>query len=261
MPAHHQGGSQLAAVLSFYSSIVTVNAEGDSLVSEETLEGLGTTGFLLQSLFGSLLKVANPELANSARAPPTTRPISPSEPTSPTSVLETETQNNMGAAASTATATTTYRQHSPVAAILDQETNGASEKLVPPIKGLKQPDIAHLSTIPDIQDSQEAEEAVKQKLTDLLPDAGYFLAGAVSGGVSRTATAPLDRLKVYLLVNTKASPTVAAQLVKQGHPIVALRNAGGPITEAVRTLWNAGGIRTFFAGEKYRRRSTPATSR
>lgn len=254
MPAHHQSGSQLEAVLSFYSSIVTVNAEGDSLVSEETLEGLGTTGFLLQSLFGSLLKVANPELANSPRTPPTSRPISPSEPTSPAPVLETETQNNMGAAASTATATTTSRQHGPTATILDQKTDGASEKLVPPIKGVKQPDIADLSTIQDIQDIQGAEEAVKPKLTDLLPDAGYFLAGAVSGGVSRTATAPLDRLKVYLLVNTKARSTVAAQLAKQGHPIVALRNTGGPIAEAVRTLWNAGGIRTFFAGERCHRR-------
>jgi solute carrier family 25 phosphate transporter 23/24/25/41 len=96
---------------------------------------------------------------------------------------------------------------------------------------------------------QEVEEVVEIRLTDLLPEPGYFLAGAVSGGLSRTATAPLDRLKVYLLVNTKTRSTVAVSAAKQGHPLVAIRNAGGPILEAVASLWKAGGFRTFFAGK------------
>ncbi|CRK31765.1 hypothetical protein BN1723_018465, partial [Verticillium longisporum] len=55
----------------------------------------------------------------------------------------------------------------------------------------------------------------KTKLTSYIPDPGYFLAGAVAGGVSRTATAPLDRLKVYLLVNTKSSADTALAALKQ----------------------------------------------
>ncbi len=50
---------------------------------------------------------------------------------------------------------------------------------------------------------QKARALSKSKLTQYLPETGYFIAGALAGGISRTATAPLDRLKVYLLVNTK----------------------------------------------------------
>ncbi|KAL2255914.1 hypothetical protein VTK26DRAFT_2486 [Humicola hyalothermophila] len=83
---------------------------------------------------------------------------------------------------------------------------------------------------------------------ETLEGLGYFLAGAVSGGVSRTATAPLDRLKVYLLVNTKAGTDAAIVAAKNGRPLVALRNASGPIVDAIVNLWKTGGIRTFFAG-------------
>jgi solute carrier family 25 phosphate transporter 23/24/25/41 len=96
---------------------------------------------------------------------------------------------------------------------------------------------------------QSASDTAKPKLTEYLPHPGYFLAGAVSGGVSRTATAPLDRLKVYLLVNTQTSTTVALDAVKRGRIITALRNSYRPIGDAVVTLWKAGGFRTFFAGE------------
>lgn len=241
MPAHHQDGSQLAAVLSFYSSIVTVNAEGDSLVSDETLEGLGTTGFLLQTLFGSLLKVVSPESINSVRTTPISSPTSPSEHTqSPALSQETGASATMGAAASAVSA---HPQYGPPAAVVGQELDGASEKLKPPFKIIMNDGKPELSNV-----TEEVEEAESSKLTDLLPDAGYFLAGAVSGGVSRTATAPLDRLKVYLLVNTKTR-SVATELAKQGRPGVALRNAGGPIVDAIKSLWKTGGIRTFFAGK------------
>lgn len=234
MPAHHQDGSQLEAVLSFYSSIVTVNAEGDSLVSEDTLEGLGTTGFLLQTLFGSLLKVVSPESINSVRPPPVL-PLS-----TPETAQEKEKPAKMGTAASVAA--TAYPQYGTV---VDQKSDGASEKLLSKIKRSKQDELQDLSNL------VEADEAVNSTLTDLLPDAGYFLAGAVSGGVSRTATAPLDRLKVYLLVNTRSSSTAVTDLATQGRPIVALRSSGGPIIEAVTSLWKTGGLKTFFAGEIY----------
>lgn len=83
---------------------------------------------------------------------------------------------------------------------------------------------------------------------ETLEGLGYFLAGAISGGVSRTATAPLDRLKVYLLVNTKSSANLALDAAKHGNALSALKNAGRPIGDAVMSLWKAGGFRTFFAG-------------
>lgn len=100
----------------------------------------------------------------------------------------------------------------------------------------------------------------KYKLTQYVPHPGYFLAGALAGGISRTATAPFDRLKVYLLVNTRAStPTPAAKAAKAakaataavtGKPLpdVAVRKTGRPIRDAIVNLYRAGGLRTFFAG-------------
>lgn len=93
--------------------------------------------------------------------------------------------------------------------------------------------------------SSEGDSLVSEETLEGL---GYFLAGAVSGGVSRTITAPLDRLKVFLLVNTTTKPTVALDAAKHGNPLAAIKNAGGPILDAVGTLWKTGGFRTFFAG-------------
>lgn len=87
------------------------------------------------------------------------------------------------------------------------------------------------------------------KLTDFAPQPGYFLAGAIAGGVSRTATAPLDRLKVYLLVNTQNRGETAVAALKRGKPLAALKNAARPFSDAIRDVYRSGGIRGFFAGE------------
>lgn len=86
------------------------------------------------------------------------------------------------------------------------------------------------------------------KLTDFAPQPGYFLAGAIAGGVSRTATAPLDRLKVYLLVNTQNRGETAAAALKRGKLLIALKNAARPFGDAIRDVYRSGGIRGFFAG-------------
>jgi hypothetical protein len=89
-------------------------------------------------------------------------------------------------------------------------------------------------------------------LTEFIPDPGYFVAGAIAGGVSRTATAPLDRLKVYLLVNTKSEADTAVNALKSGKPVNAVKNAARPLGDAVRDLYRAGGLRGFFTGEHCR---------
>ncbi|OPB43241.1 calcium dependent mitochondrial carrier protein [Trichoderma guizhouense] len=83
---------------------------------------------------------------------------------------------------------------------------------------------------------------------ETLEGLGYFLAGAIAGGVSRTATAPLDRLKVYLLVNTNSGAETAVTALKQGRLVDALRNAARPFSDAVKDLYRSGGLRSFFAG-------------
>jgi solute carrier family 25 phosphate transporter 23/24/25/41 len=227
MPGSHNG-SPLEAALSFYSSIVTVNPEGDSLVSDETLEGLGTAGFLLQALFGSLLRIASPDLV-SPRHPADAPHISTSELTDQISSIPPE----MAASAASA-------RYGAAVAIPQHVLTDAAVK-----RPLLQYEGAQQSGAQDISDVVEEDVS---GLTDLLPEPGYFLAGAVSGGVSRTATAPLDRLKVYLLVNTQPQTTAAIAAAKHGQPVAALRRAGGPIVGAVGSRWKAGGLRTFVAG-------------
>ncbi|OAX79154.1 hypothetical protein ACJ72_06527 [Emergomyces africanus] len=86
-----------------------------------------------------------------------------------------------------------------------------------------------------------------QILTEGTPKIGYFLAGGMAGCVSRTATAPLDRLKVYLIAQTAVKET-ALTAAKSGHPLKAVKRAGMPLVEATKDLWRAGGIRSLFAG-------------
>ncbi|EAQ86749.1 hypothetical protein CHGG_08002 [Chaetomium globosum CBS 148.51] len=231
-------GSPLEAALSFYSSIVMVNPEGDSLVSDDTLEGLGTVGFLLQTLFGSLLRLANPDLALSPRRPADAGRIFDSQPPEfPYAEQISSLPTEMAASAATI-------RYGPVVAVTPQVLTDAAVK-----RPILQYEGAQQSGAQDIAEViEEDAEDVTSRLTDLLPEPGYFLAGAVSGGVSRTATAPLDRLKVYLLVNTNTKANIAAAAAKQGRPLAALRSAGGPIIDAVVSLWKAGGMKTFFAG-------------
>lgn len=221
MPPHDHD-SQLHAVLSFYYSVVSVTPEGDSIVSEETLEGIGTDGFrsLFITLFGSLLRVAfpfdPPRTSESASIPPTTRRALDDTPIS---------VENMAAAAAYPT--------------FDDSAEELAESFS-----------QHVGAgTPGQTSTGVLKQHKKYRLTDFVPDPGYFVAGAIAGGVSRTATAPLDRLKVYLLVNTSSSTSTAGVALRQGHPLAALKNASRPFSDAIRELFRSGGFRSFFAGE------------
>ncbi|KAH6996961.1 mitochondrial carrier domain-containing protein [Ilyonectria destructans] len=220
MPPHDHD-SQLHAVLSFYYSVVSVTPEGDSIVSEETLEGIGTDGFrsLFITLFGSLLRVAfpfdPPRTSESASIPPTTRRALDDTPIS---------VENMAAAAAYPT--------------FDDSAEELAESFS-----------QHVGAgTPEQTSTGVLKQHKKYRLTDFVPDPGYFVAGAIAGGVSRTATAPLDRLKVYLLVNTSSSTSTAGVALRQGHPLAALKNASRPFSDAIRELFRSGGFRSFFAG-------------
>lgn len=113
---------------------------------------------------------------------------------------------------------------------------------------------------------------------------GYFLAGGFAGVVSRTCTAPFDRLKVYLIASSGKVPPVATsskpsispnpkqdikastskalktalslqksskQLVAEAAEAtsaVAAQESQGQLMRALKHLWSQGGIRAFFVG-------------
>lgn len=235
MPAH-EADEKLQAVLTYYDAVVNVTAEGDSVVSDDTLEGLGTEGSsssLLESLFGSLLRIANPVPAPLTPSPPPSQTygaIAPSIPTS-TSKSTSSLLDEAGA----------------VMILIDEEAEQAVEAAAK-LRTRPQPS----DGTPEYDETEDAEvglESITFKLTDFAPHPGYFLAGAIAGGVSRTATAPLDRLKVYLLVNTNNRGETAVAALKRGNPLIALKNAARPFGDGMRDVYRSGGLRGFFAGE------------
>lgn len=257
MPAREHD-SQLKAMLSFYDSVTHVTPEGDSLVSEDTLEGLGTAGSstsrsLLHSLFGSIFRVAFP---SGHTSPPQPSPVpSRGEATSQSWDEPASTDREMSTASQVSHAS--LRQEK----IEKPQTRQVPEQRTQQQQQQQQPEEeVDAGTENDSdgaldhsgQPSTTAAEAAKVKkkfgLTAFIPHPGYFLAGAIAGGVSRTATAPLDRLKVYLLVNTSNKPVDIGAL-KQARPGGIIKNAVRPIGDAVRDLFRSGGLKGFFAGK------------
>ena len=197
----------LRAVLSYYSSTVTVNAEGDVHISDDAVEGLGKHHFLT-TMFGA--------------APRMLQPLYPSTVPPRTSIPSPSQQPSI------------------------QDQNKSKESTFPwdPGEFDVVEDRSFDSTIV-LHNHRTPSKA--ELLTDLLPDPGYFIAGGVAGVVSRTATAPLDRLKVYLIAQVGVKDD-ALQAAKSGSPIKAATTAAKPLIEASRTLWRMGGMRSLFAG-------------
>lgn len=79
---------------------------------------------------------------------------------------------------------------------------------------------------------------------------GFFIAGGVSGVISRTCTAPLDRLKVFLIARTDLSSTIlnSKQDLLAKNPNADLAKIKSPIVKAMTTLYRQGGLRAFYVG-------------
>lgn len=213
----------LKAVMSYFSSTITLNAEGDTSISDETLEGLGNkpSSFLsLSNLLGVIIKLAEPP---KQKRLPTSLPTINS-PTTDFPPAESPNPDDTS--------------------LLEQSQEKYEEAKAAEVDGIFGDDY---DEVLDDDEDTEAMNKKKSLLTQFAPDPGYFVAGAVAGVVSRTSTAPLDRLKVYLIANigpTNDSITAATK----GEPLTAVKSFGRPLIDACKDLWKAGGMRSLFAG-------------
>lgn len=245
---NNPSSTTLGAVFTFYSDVVVLNSEGDSVISDETLSGLGTKfNFLIEALFGSIIRLASLPDAPKYVHPPSA--VSHSTTQSPKDLSYDDSQaynaqsamdsqqatptghhGHISAAMSTTVNRAVARAHSPGHHRAPQNTAGADEPT---------------DLVPDmIEDGSEEEFG----LMNYLPGLGYYIAGAAAGGISRTATAPLDRLKVYLLINTKSSTDAAVEAAKTGRPVDAVKKFSRSLTRAFAELYREGGLRGLWAG-------------
>ncbi|KAJ4296455.1 hypothetical protein N0V90_006500 [Kalmusia sp. IMI 367209] len=101
--------------------------------------------------------------------------------------------------------------------------------------------------VPITEEQKALVQNVASVLIGCFPDIEYFVAGGIAGIVSRTSTAPLDRLKVYLIAQTSVTKEAVAA-AKSGNVLQAAFNAWRPLAGATKELWQAGGMRSLYAG-------------
>ena len=201
----------LRAVLSYYSSSMTVNPEGDVHINDDSVEGLGKHHFH-RAVFGALFDIFKPPKVYI----PSNRPQPAKPSTAPNTAMKA-------------------RQ-----AVLVSKPDD-----FPFDPGDQYPQYEDYIPHEVFAASQHRKVLL---LTDLLPPIGYFVAGAIAGVVSRTSTAPLDRLKVYLIAQVGVKDDAISH-AKSGAPVKAAKTASRPLIEATKALWRMGGIKSLFAGK------------
>ncbi|ODQ79079.1 hypothetical protein BABINDRAFT_38092 [Babjeviella inositovora NRRL Y-12698] len=107
-----------------------------------------------------------------------------------------------------------------------------------------------------IEDLDVSSDGDVTLINGFLRGFGFFLAGGLAGVVSRTCTAPFDRIKVFLIARTDLSSTLLhskkaiSSTVTKAHAgeVVSLKKIHSPLVKAAKLIWKQGGIRGFYVG-------------
>ncbi|GAA5966510.1 hypothetical protein JCM3765_007594 [Sporobolomyces pararoseus] len=144
-------------------------------------------------------------------------------------------------------------------------TPSSSSTPIPPTRKISTPSKTTLSPTtkpiePVKEEEGDEEEEEEEEEPGMFAGAGKFLlAGGMAGAVSRTATAPFDRLKVYLITSPsspKPSPTVSTTTTTPSSssstsslkPKKTPRRNAGSLAAAVRAVYSQGGVKAFWTG-------------
>nr|ODO00504.1 solute carrier family 25 (mitochondrial phosphate transporter), member 23/24/25/41 [Cryptococcus depauperatus CBS 7855] len=93
---------------------------------------------------------------------------------------------------------------------------------------------------------EDAEDEMVEIQEDRHEAWRFLLAGGIAGGVSRTVTAPFDRLKIYLITTHDFSSFSSPHL---NHPLRASARAVTHLWDAVKRIYVDGGsLRAFWVG-------------
>jgi len=231
----------LRSILSYYTTNVSVGPELDAGVQDENIKGLG---IIPSPTSQSSLLPGEASYINAARA---TRP---SPPTTRSLPLPSWLQPRPGRVPVVASEPSEFPWDPGESSDRSQYQSSKRPQAIHGTLGFMAEEIGDGDDAFVLAQAEQSIRAANIKahwLTSMLPDPGYFVAGGVAGAISRTATAPLDRLKVYLIAQTSMTEETV-QAVKSGEVVQALKTASMPLKEACVDLWKMGGIKSLFAG-------------